>query len=69
MKDSGVRDEHGLELVDGLFSSPEKPSQGTNGTTNNTTISSEEDMDLGDSKLDQTNLTCQSVLVLLRHDR
>jgi len=49
LKDTGVRDEHGLELIDGLFSSPEKSSRRPNGITNNTTISSEEDMELGDS--------------------
>ncbi|KAI9880484.1 MAG: hypothetical protein M1830_002836 [Pleopsidium flavum] len=49
VQDTGVRDEHGLELIDGLFSSPEKSSRRPNGITNNTTISSEEDMDLGDS--------------------
>lgn len=51
MKDTGVRDEDGLELVDGLFSSPEKSLRRLNGLTNNTTISSEEDMELVDSTL------------------
>lgn len=49
MKDTGVRDDDGLELVDGLFSSPEKSLRRVNGVTNNTTISSEEDMELVDS--------------------
>ena len=54
MKDTGVRDEDGLELVDGLFSSPEKSSRRLNGViNNNTTISSEEDMELVDSTLKQ----------------
>jgi len=49
VKDTGVRDDDGLELVDGLFSSPEKSLRRVNGVTNNTTISSEEDMELVDS--------------------
>lgn len=53
VKDTGARDEDGLELVDGLFSSPEKSSRRTNGVSNNnnTTLSSEEDMELVDSTL------------------
>ncbi|KAI9815723.1 MAG: hypothetical protein M1827_002119 [Pycnora praestabilis] len=47
VKDTGVRDENGLEVVDGLFSSPEKSPVKHNGVTNNTTVTSEEDMDFG----------------------
>lgn len=53
--DSGIRDEHGLEPMDHLFSSPEKPTKSnktrSNGTGKNanSTLSSEEDMDLGQS--------------------
>lgn len=53
MKDTGARDEDGLELMDGLFSSPEKSSRRVNGATNNTTLSSEEDMELVDSTLNK----------------
>jgi centromere protein C len=55
LPDLGVRDENGLEPMDGLFSSPEKPkgksSQKVNGAGKNAnaTLSSEEDMDVGDS--------------------
>ena len=62
VKDTGFRDEDGLELVEGLFSSPEKSSRRSNGITNNTTISSEEDMELVDSTLHQG--TAVSVLRL-----
>ncbi|KAI9716544.1 MAG: hypothetical protein M1812_005275 [Candelaria pacifica] len=47
LKDTGIRDEHGLEVIDGIFSSPEKPSPKKRGITNNTTLTSEEDMDIG----------------------
>ncbi|TQS35813.1 hypothetical protein Golomagni_03755 [Golovinomyces magnicellulatus] len=44
----GERDEHGLEPMDHLFSSPEKPSTKTSfGRKNDTTLSDEEDMELG----------------------
>ena len=60
VKDTGVRDEDGLELVDGLFSSPEKSTRKPNGVTNNTTISYEEDMDLADSMWDRTSALCNA---------
>jgi centromere protein C len=54
LPDTGIRDENGLEPMDHLFSSPEKASargKRTNGIYKNAngTISSEEDMDLGES--------------------
>lgn len=49
MKDTGIRDEHGLEPIDGIFSSPEKSPSKRNGTTENATIVEEEDMDIGQS--------------------
>jgi centromere protein C len=55
LPDTGIRDENGLEPMDGLFSSPEKPknrsAQKVNGARKNAnaTISNEEDMDVGDS--------------------
>ncbi|KAI9726224.1 MAG: hypothetical protein M1834_009394 [Cirrosporium novae-zelandiae] len=49
LKDDGVRDEYGLQPVDGLFSSPEKSPDRINGTRLNATISSEEDMDVDQS--------------------
>ncbi len=50
VKDTGIRDEHGFEVIDGIFSSPEKPSPKKRGITNNTTITSEEDMEIGQSR-------------------
>jgi centromere protein C len=51
--DSGIRDENGLEPMDHLFSSPEKATRAKkiNGHSMNVngTISSEEDMDVGQS--------------------
>jgi centromere protein C len=57
--DTGVRDEHGLETLDHLFSSPEKPARSpakeaafkTNGFSRNVdaTLSSESDMEMGES--------------------
>lgn len=54
--DTGIRDENGLEPMDHLFSSPEKPKERSvrrmNGASKNanTTISSESDMDVGESE-------------------
>lgn len=49
--DSGIRDENGLEDMDNLFSSPEKPVRFNNGIgkNGNATLSSEEEMDVGES--------------------
>jgi centromere protein C len=52
--DSGIRDEHGLEPMDDLFSSPNKvpkssPKKKSMAKTANATISSEEDMEIGES--------------------
>ena len=50
LKDTGIRDEHGLEPIDGIFSSPEKSPVKRNGTALNSTIEEEEeDMDIGQS--------------------
>ncbi|RDL38469.1 uncharacterized protein BP5553_02809 [Venustampulla echinocandica] len=57
LPDTGIRDENGLEPMDDLFSSPEKPQarsrNGMNKVNNysNGTISSEEDMDMVDSTM------------------
>lgn len=60
--DTGVRDEHGLEPMDGLFSSPAKPapkssksSKKTNGSAvnGNATLSSSDDMDVNESEFRQ----------------
>jgi hypothetical protein len=53
--DTGIRDENGLEPMDHLFSSPEKEREATArkaiGARNmNATISSEEDMDVDESR-------------------
>ncbi|KAE8449685.1 hypothetical protein EG329_007460 [Mollisiaceae sp. DMI_Dod_QoI] len=59
--DTGIRDENGLEPMDHLFSSPEKPKakslQRVNGVNRNAnaTISSEEDMDVDDSTIPEPN--------------
>jgi hypothetical protein len=52
VKDPGIRDEHGLEPIDDLFSSPEKPQQARNGVYKavEMTMEAEEDADLGESK-------------------
>ncbi|KZF20708.1 hypothetical protein L228DRAFT_249500 [Xylona heveae TC161] len=47
----GVRDENGLELIDGIFSSPERSTPKHRHGQNNTTISDEADMDLGQSTI------------------
>lgn len=49
LKDTGIRDEHGMEPIDGIFSSPEKPSSSrkTNGSGNATLT--ETDMDTASS--------------------
>ncbi|MCJ1479676.1 hypothetical protein MMC13_008362 [Lambiella insularis] len=49
LKDTGIRDEHGLEPIDGIFSSPEKSPAKQNGNGNHSTITEEEDMDIGES--------------------
>lgn len=55
--DSGIRDEHGLEPMDDLFSSPNKAPKSSKvsrksvAKTANATISSEEDMEMGESTL------------------
>ncbi|MCJ1352632.1 MAG: hypothetical protein MMC33_002616 [Icmadophila ericetorum] len=49
LQDTGVRDEHGLEPIDGIFSSPQKSPEKRNGVGHNTTADEEEDMDIGDS--------------------
>lgn len=58
--DTGIRDEYGLEPMDNLFSSPEKVQRSNGANKNaNTTISSEEEMDLGQS-------TSRQILFLAR---
>jgi Kinetochore CENP-C fungal homologue, Mif2, N-terminal len=60
--DSGIRDEYGLEPMDDLFSSPNKEPKSSKvnrksaGKTANATISSEEDMDMGESKTSSPGL-------------
>ncbi|MCJ1405890.1 hypothetical protein MMC11_009120 [Xylographa trunciseda] len=49
LKDTGIRDEHGLEPIDGIFSSPEKSPVKQNGIGHDSTIVEEEDMDIGES--------------------
>lgn len=55
--DTGIRDENGLEPMDNLFSSPAKPKEPSTRKVNgahkntNTTISSEEEMDVDESML------------------
>lgn len=61
LPDTGIRDENGLEPMDHLFSSPEKPKaksvQGVNGANKNAngTLTSEEDMDVDDSTIPEPN--------------
>jgi centromere protein C len=53
LKDTGIRDEHGLEPIEGIFSSPEKSPEKSptrsNGAAKNSTINTEEEMDIGNS--------------------
>ncbi|TVY38366.1 Inner kinetochore subunit [Lachnellula subtilissima] len=57
LPDKGIRDENGFEPIDDLFSSPAKPLNGRPNKVNsvqknaNRTISSEEDMDVGESTI------------------
>ncbi|MCJ1249672.1 hypothetical protein MMC30_006898 [Trapelia coarctata] len=51
LKDTGIRDEHGLEPIDGIFSSPEKSPAKQNGNAHNSTITYEEDMEIGHSTI------------------
>lgn len=52
MEDTGIRDENGLEPMDHLFSSPEKSTRKVSGKgrSANATISSEEEMDIVESR-------------------
>jgi centromere protein C len=58
--DSGIRDENGLEPMDHLFSSPDKPKakpiQRLNGTSKNAnaTISTSEDMEVDEGESTRT---------------
>ena len=54
LKDSGIRDEHGLEPIDGLFSSPEKSPAKQNGNGHQSTIMEEEYIGIGHSKAVQS---------------
>lgn len=47
---AGVRDENGLESIDGIFSSPEKSPAKPNGLDQFSTISEGETMDIGQSE-------------------
>ena len=49
LRDTGVRDEHGLEPIDGIFSSPEKAAPRENGVTQYSTIIEDDSMDIGSS--------------------
>ncbi|KAI9774969.1 MAG: hypothetical protein M1840_000185 [Geoglossum simile] len=53
LKDTGIRDDDGLEPMEGIFSSPEKspekPPTRSNGAAKNSTINTEEEMDIGNS--------------------
>ena len=50
LKDSGVRDEHGLEPIEGIFSSPGKPMSTHKIDGKNGAFVEEVDMSIGDSK-------------------
>ncbi|KAK5017254.1 Mif2/CENP-C like-domain-containing protein [Cryomyces antarcticus] len=49
LKDTGVRDEHGIEPIDGIFSSPAKSPPKNYGRNGNTTIVSSESMEFAES--------------------
>lgn len=54
LKDTGVRDEHGMQPLDDVFSSPDKESQNGVDEYNEDDESEEEPMDIDESKLDVT---------------
>jgi len=71
----GERDENGLEPMDHLFSSPEKPKGKSPKTKNgsirknpNATISDEEDMEVGESLSNQIKAVNEIILTYARHD-
>ena len=69
LKDTGIRDEHGLEPIDGIFSSPEKSPVKRNGTGHDASIEEEEDMDIGQStRAFNDSLHVVSHLIPLRYD-
>ena len=49
LKDTGIRDENGMEPLDGIFSSPEKSLPKRNGVKHDPTITEDETMDVGES--------------------
>ncbi len=49
LKDTGIRDEFGLEPIDGIFSSPEKSPLKRNGIPHDSTVTADETMDFGES--------------------
>jgi len=51
LRDTGVRDENGMEPLDNIFSSPEKSplKRNFNGENANITLSTSEDMDVAQS--------------------
>jgi centromere protein C len=57
LKDTGVRDEQGLEPLDGIFSSPEKSAMKTNSNGANGHTSEGDDMDIGDSEIAHSSLS------------
>ncbi|MCJ1288102.1 hypothetical protein MMC26_007457 [Xylographa opegraphella] len=64
LKDTGIRDEHGLEPIDGIFSSPEKSPVKHNGPGHESTIVEEEDMDIGESTVPEPT----EVLINRKHN-
>jgi len=50
LKDTGLRDKDGLELIEGIFSSPEK-SVARNSRKNDATLTDSEDMEEAQSRL------------------
>lgn len=58
LRDSGIRDEHGLEPIEGIFSSPEKPMPLSVRRKSNETTTSSEDMDVAHSKLTEMVAIC-----------
>lgn len=50
LKDTGIRDEHGMEPLEGVFSSPEKsPAKRSSSSRRDATITTSEEMDIDES--------------------
>lgn len=68
LKDTGVRDENGIEPIPS-FSSPVKAAIQPNGTSHDVTESADDSMDIVESKEHEYKATCQYVHSLISYYR